>query len=125
MNALGALFAPDADFVNVGGRWLRGRQEIQTVQAFTHAAIPQNAAGAESLPADRYGIFKKSTYQFDRIGVRFIRPDVVIAHGAWTMFGDARTNEPRHGTMTFVVTQDRGCWFISAVQNTEINRTVK
>ncbi len=125
MNALGALFAPDADFVNVGGLWWRGRQEIQTRHAFVHAAIPQNAAGAESVPAHRYGIFKKSTYQFDRIDVRFIRPDVAIAHGAWTMLGDARTNEPRHGTMTFVVMQDRGRWFISAAQNTEINRTVK
>ena len=125
MNAFGALFAPDADFVNVGGLWWRGRQEIQVHHAFMHAAIPKDGPGADRIPSHRYGIFKGSTCQFDRIEVRFIRPDVAIAHGAWTMLGDARINDPRHGTITFVVTQDRGRWLISAAQNTEIDRTVK
>jgi len=47
MNALGALFAPNADFVNVGGLWWRGRQEIQTRHAFLHAAISQKTPRAQ------------------------------------------------------------------------------
>ena len=124
MNALAALFAPDADFVNVTGRWWKGRQEIQTNHAFTHGTIPQSGPGVD-VSARAYGVFKVSTFRFDRIDVRFIRPDVAVAHGTWTMLGDARTNEPRHGTMTFVVTRDCDRWLISAVQNTEVNRTIR
>ncbi|HET9001598.1 MAG TPA: SgcJ/EcaC family oxidoreductase [bacterium] len=124
MDGLGALFTPDADFVNVTGRWWKGRQGIQTSHAFTHATISQSSPGVD-VPAHAYGIFKVSNFHFDRIDVRLIRPDVAIAHGAWTMVGDSRTTESRSGTMTFVVTRDRDRWLIRAAQNTEINRTVK
>jgi uncharacterized protein (TIGR02246 family) len=124
MNALAALFAPDADFVNVTGRWWKGRPEIQTNHAFTHATIPQSSPGVD-VPARAYGVFKVSTFRFDRIDVRFIRTDVAVAHGTWTALGDARTKEPRHGMMTFVVTRDRDRWLISAAQNTEVNRTIR
>src|SRR5690348_11931528 len=39
MQAFGALFAPDADFVNVTGQLWRGRMEIQRRHAFTHGVI--------------------------------------------------------------------------------------
>ena len=41
------------------------------------------------------------------------------------MSGDARTPEPRTGMMTLVVNNESGRWYIAAVQNTEIARTVK
>lgn len=124
MDAFGALFAPDADFVNVTGRWWKGRREIQMNHAFMHATIPQDSPGVD-VPARSYAIFKASTYRFDRIDVRFIRPGVAVAHATWTMLADARTTEPRGGMMTFVVTRDRDHWLIAAAQNTEINRTVR
>ncbi len=123
MNAFGALFAADADFVNVGGRWWRGRQEIQTNHAYSHGAIPKSSHPT-GIPA-HYGIFKMSTHHFDRIDVRFVRADVAVAHATWTNIGDERATEPRHGMMTLIVTRDRNRWLISAAQNTEINRTVK
>ena len=123
MDAFGALFTADADFVNVTGQLWKGRKEIQRRHAYTHGAIPRDAV-PEAAPAS-YGIFKSSTYQFDRIDVRMARPNLAIAHGAWTMRGDARTAEPRHGMMTFTIIRDGDNWLYEAVQNTEINRPVR
>ena len=123
MDAFGALFTQDADFVNVTGQLWKGRKEIQRRHAYTHGAVPREAV-PEAAPAN-YGIFKSSTYQFDRIDVRMLRPNLAIAHGAWTMRGDARTSEPRHGMMTFTIIRDGDNWLYEAVQNTEINRPVR
>jgi len=123
MDAFGALFAQDADFVNVTGQLWKGRREIQRRHSYLHGAIAREAV-SEALPAN-YGIFKSSTYHFDRIDVRLFGPDVAIAHGAWTMLDDARTAKPRRGMMTFTLTRDGDNWLYEAVQNTEINRTVR
>ena len=123
MDAFGALFARDADFVNVTGQLWKGREEIQRRHAYTHGAILREAV-PEALPAN-YGIFKSSTYHFDRIDVRLLGPNLAIAHGAWTMRDDARTAEPRRGMMTFTLTRDGDDWLYEAVQNTEINRPVR
>jgi uncharacterized protein (TIGR02246 family) len=123
MDAFGALFAQDADFVNVTGQWWQGRQEIQRRHAFGYGAIPQQAV-PEALPRN-HGIFKASTCHFDKIEVRLLRSDLAIAHGLWTMQGDARTSEPRHGMMTFVLVREGDKWLYRAVQNTEINQTVR
>ena len=122
MPAFGALFADDADFVNVGGQWWKGRREIQRRHAYTHGVIPREAV-PEALPSN-YGIFKSSTYHFDRIDVRLKGSDLAIAHGAWTMTGDARTAEPRRGMMTFVLSRKGDRWVFDAAQNTEIDRRV-
>jgi uncharacterized protein (TIGR02246 family) len=123
MAAFGALFARDADFVNVTGQLWKGRGEIQRRHSYLHGAIARESV-PEAVPAN-YGIFKSSTYHFDRIDVRVVGPDVAIAHGAWTMQDDARTAEPRHGIMTFTLKRDGDNWLYEAVQNTEINRTVR
>lgn len=117
MDALGALFAPNADFVQVNGVWWKGRQTIQTNIAFLHGTVPQNVVGV-TLPANTYGVFKASTYRFDRVDVRFVRHDVAIAHIAWTQLGDPRFKEPRGGVLTFVVSRDGDRWLLNAAQNT-------
>lgn len=120
MDAFGKIFAPDADFVNVGGtRWI-GRREIQLHHAWSHGTIPEN-----SLPGVHYGIFKNSTMTFVHVDVRFLRKDVAIARVNWELLGDARTPKPRRGVLTFVLTRQNNAWLVAAAQNTEINRTVK
>jgi uncharacterized protein (TIGR02246 family) len=57
--------------------------------------------------------------------VRFLRKDVAVAHASCELLGDARTPDPRHCMITFVLTRQDGVWLIAAAQNTEINRTVK
>jgi len=125
MVAFGKLFAIDADFVNVGGLWWRGRKEIQMQHAYTHGAIPIDTQGFDAAARAHYGIFKSSTMQFDSIDVRFLRRDVAVAHVSWKLLGDARTPNARVGLLTFVVTRQDGEWLIAAAQNTEIDRVVK
>ena len=122
MVAFGKLFAPDADFVNVQGKWWKGRESIQLHHAWAHGVIAQNTF-PHANPA-YFGIFKHSTIKFIQIDVHFLRKDVAIAHVNWELLGDARTSSPRNGVLTFVLTRQNGGWLIAAAQNTEINRVV-
>ncbi|HXW57197.1 MAG TPA: SgcJ/EcaC family oxidoreductase [Candidatus Cybelea sp.] len=123
MDAFGKLFAPDADFVNVAGvRWV-GRNEIQLRHAYSHGTIPENSVPDEN-PA-YYGIFEHSRMTFVHVDVRFLRKDAALAHVDWELLGDTRTQNPRRGVFTFVLTRQNEGWLIAAAQNTEINRTVK
>jgi len=124
MDAFGKLFSPDADFVNVAGILMKGRQGIQSHHAWSHGAIPKSTQVSGSQPAN-YGIFKNSTMKFDTVDVRFLRGDVALARVNWQLFGDARTSAPGHGVFLFVLTRGKPGWQIAAAQNTEINRTVK
>jgi ketosteroid isomerase-like protein len=123
MLAFGKLFAVDADFVNVGGAWWKGQQQIQLNHAYSHGTIPENRIPGGN-PA-HYGIFKNSTMKFTHIDVRFLRKDVAVAHVNWELLGDTRTSTPRHGVLTFVLTDQNDGWLIAVAQNTEINRVVK
>lgn len=49
MVAFGKLFAADADFVNVGGAWWKGRQQIQLNHAYSHGTISENSIPGETL----------------------------------------------------------------------------
>lgn len=124
MEAFGKLFAPDADFVNVGGSWWKGRKEIQMKHAWSHGAIPRDTPGFDKADP-HYGIFKSSTMKFSDIEARFLRKDVAIARVRWKLLGDTRTSNARRGMLIFVITREKGGWLIAAAQNTEINRTVK
>lgn len=124
MGAFGKLFAADADFVNVTGILMKGRNEIQSHHAWSHGAIPESTHVPQTL-SKNYGIFKHSTMKFNQVDVRFLRKDVAVAHVNWKLSGDSRTTTPRHGVFLFVLTQQNGGWLIATAQNTEINRTVK
>lgn len=124
MDAFGKLFAPDAEFVNVTGVVMKGREIIQMHHAWAHGAIPQTTQVPGTL-ARNYGIFKDSTMKFDAIDVRFLRTDVALAHVNWQLLRDSRTTIPRRGVLLFVLTHEKDGWLIASGQNTEINRTVK
>jgi uncharacterized protein (TIGR02246 family) len=121
MEAFGKLFAPDADFVNVVGDWLKGRQAIQVSHAYAHGTIPADTPGE---PPPIYGIFRTSILRFAQIDVRFLRSDVAVVHANTELLGDARASKPRRSMATFVLTRQNGAWLIALAQNTEINRTV-
>ncbi|TAM81376.1 MAG: SgcJ/EcaC family oxidoreductase [Acidobacteria bacterium] len=124
MEKFGKLFAMDADFVNVAGVWMKGRQEIQAHHAYSHGTIPVDTPVVGTSRV-HYGIFRTSTMRFKEIHVRFLRKDVAVAHVNWELLGDTRTPKARHGVFTFVLTQQEGRWLIAAAQNTEIARSVK
>jgi ketosteroid isomerase-like protein len=121
MDAFGALFAEDADFVNVTGTHWKGREAIQMNHAFTHGAIPIDSARV-AAPRGIYGIFKTSVLHFKQIDVRFIRKDVAVAHIETELLGDARTKNPRRTLVVMILTQEGGRWLIAVAQNTEISR---
>jgi hypothetical protein len=119
MDAFAKLFAPDADYVNVVGKWTKGRRAIQTSHAYLHGTIPVDTPNV-GVPRERYGTFKASTLRLTQIDVRFLRKDVAVTHESWEMTDDARTISPRKFVLTAVLTQEDGVWLIAALQDTEI-----
>ena len=102
--AYAALFAEDADVVNVvGWRW-KGRAEIES-----------------KLTAGFAFVFAESALTVTDVQVRFLSPEFAVAHVRWTMTG-ARTPptipEPREGIQTQVLRKTAGRWLIAAFQNT-------
>jgi ketosteroid isomerase-like protein len=124
MNAFGALFAPDADFVNVTGGYWKGREEIQLNHEFPHGTVPRDSPGI-TAPKGIYGIFRSSTLPINQIDVRFLRQDVAVAHTQTELLGDARTKNPRRTLVVMILTQEADRWLIAVLQNTEINRPPK
>jgi uncharacterized protein (TIGR02246 family) len=98
------LFEDDGEVVNVVGWWWKGRAEIEG-----------------KLTAAFASVFRESTLTITEVEVRFLTPEIAVAHVRWTMTG-ARTPppipEPRAGLQTQVLRKSAGRWRISAFQNT-------
>jgi len=108
-DALTALLTEDADFVTVLGPngWLKGRARFDSVHT-------------RMFP--RY--FNRSTWTTKNVEVRFLRPDIAIAHVLWSTTGDevrhVKHGSPREGVFTCVLDKRGGQWLIAASQNTEV-----
>jgi uncharacterized protein (TIGR02246 family) len=105
--AYAALFTIDGDIVNVVGWWWKGRTDIEL--KLTDAYVY---------------VFKESvlTIKDKDIEVKFLAPDIAVAHVRWTMTG-ARTPkgipEPQQGIQTHILEkQSSGKWLIAEFQNT-------
>lgn len=106
--SLAALFAEDADFVNVVGLWWRSRVEIEAAHAATHETI-----------------FKQSHLEGEIAEITRLGPAGVAAlHVTWTLTGlsspDGTPAEPRQGILLLVLTEASGGWRIRIAQNTDI-----
>ena len=107
MRALAALFAEDADFVNVIGMHWRGRVEIEARHVDVHRTI-----------------FRNSTLRTLDYSLRLLSPGVVLAHIRWEMTGQeeihgAFSADARQGVITGVFVEQEGRWLIAAFHNTE------
>lgn len=98
------LFTEDGEVVNVVGWWWKDRREIET-----------------KLKAAFAFVFKDSILTITDTKVRFVKPDVAIAHVTWTMAG-AKTPpnipEPKQGIEIQVLKKQKGQWLILSFQNT-------
>jgi uncharacterized protein (TIGR02246 family) len=98
------LFTEDGDVVNVVGWWWKGQREIES-----------------KLSAAFAFAFRQSTLTITDVQVKFVKPDIAIAHVRWTMKG-ARTPpgvpEPREGIQLQILKKQRGKWLIASFQNT-------
>lgn len=102
--AYSALFTPDCDVVNIVGWWWKSRAEMQAklTRAFS-------------------SVFRDSTLTFTDVRVKFIRPDIAVAHASWKMTGmhmPPGMPPPDAGIQTLVLTKSAGQWRIAVFQNT-------
>ena len=102
--AYAALFTETTDVVNVLGWWWKGRAEL-----------------TEKLSAAFAGMFRESTLTISAVSVRFLTPDIAVAHVSWSMVGAKAPPGipvPRQGIQTQVLQRQGGKWLIAAFQNT-------
>jgi uncharacterized protein (TIGR02246 family) len=102
--AYASLFMDDGDIVNVVGWWWKGRAEI------------------EKKLTDAYAyVFHESALTITEVQVKFLTPEIAVAHVKWTMTG-ARTPkgipEPQQGIQIQVLQKQAGKWLIASFQNT-------
>jgi len=106
MKQLASLLTDDADFVNVGARHWKGRQQIEA----EHAA--------------RLGQFNESVWSTKAVAVQFLKPDFALVHVDWALRGDKDADgtprPPRGGVFTWVVVKQGSGWLIRAAQNTNL-----
>jgi uncharacterized protein (TIGR02246 family) len=107
VDALSALVADDVRFVNVAGVVLKSRADFRALQARTHAMM-----------------FKESVRTVHAVEIRFITPEIAVAHVSWGMRGDKNQDgsarQPRNGVMMQVLAKRDGNWIVVAAQNTDI-----
>jgi uncharacterized protein (TIGR02246 family) len=107
MRRFAACFAADADFVNVGGWWWRGRDEIERMHTVLHRTI-----------------FRDSRMQMSLAAVREVGPELVVVHVKWRMTGHTvggvrQTADDREGIWSWVIRHDDGRATIVSSHNTD------
>lgn len=108
MKALTALVAEDVDFITVAGNWRKNQKEFEEHHANRRHEMQ----------------YKESVWTTNNMEVKFIRPDVAVAHVEWGIKGDkdpdGTPRQPRQGISTWVVEKRKGTWLIIATQNTNL-----
>jgi len=99
MKSFAQFCAEDCDYVNVSGTDEKGRTEIERHHIEIHA-----------------GKYKDSHLTATSVTVRFLRPDVALAHVGWeVLYGDGNKET---SFQTLVLTKQANHWLIAAAQNT-------
>lgn len=102
----------DVDWVNVVGMWWKGRKEMQFATQAYHNTMFKN------VPLEQ----KQAT-------VRFITPDVAVAHVVWyygeytTPDGSKQGNTDDLATLVYV--KKNGKWLLTAGENVPVNELAK
>jgi len=96
----------DANFVTVNGAWTRTRADFRELMRRLHGPD---------------GPFRASTRETPQMDVRFVAPDVAVAHTRFHIYGDIDESE-RTSIGTRVVHKIDGRWWTVAVQNTDVRR---
>ena len=112
MRAFGNLFTEDADFVNVGGKWWKGRTEIQARHQETHAKG-----------------FSTSSLSSLGVSVRMLGADIAVIHFSWELTGqrdaDGQQMPVRRGILQMVAVKQPDDWRIAASQNTNLREAAQ
>jgi uncharacterized protein (TIGR02246 family) len=100
VDAFEGLLTEDAEWVVRSGTLLDGRPAVVA----HHANLMRNN-------------FSGSKVVWQTLGIRFLRPDVAIAHVATVL--TLRDGAQRPGTVTLVFAKEADRWLLTAVQNTD------
>ena len=102
-----SLIAEDVNFITSGGTWQKNRKEFEEYHIDLHKIK-----------------HKESVLTMKNTTVKFIKPDVAVAHVEWSIKGDKNLDEtprqPRQGIMTWTLEKRKGKWLIIASQNTNL-----
>ena len=102
--AFAAPFAADADYVVVNGMYLKGREAIEQGHTQIFSTIYKESRNAATVK-----------------GVRFLRPDVAVAHVEWNLeFKAGGETRKAKALNTMVFTKESGKWGIAAFHNTPV-----
>jgi uncharacterized protein (TIGR02246 family) len=112
MEAAAGLVTADVEFVNVAGRWLRGRAEFLAYHRSIHAAQMRDSRWI-SLAVD----------------TRPLRNDLALIHLEWVIEGDCDPDgtprAPREGIFTWIAAREGdGAWRIAVAHNTNLRTDV-
>lgn len=106
-DGIAALFAEDADFVNVVGLWWRRKQRIWKAHEI----------GLRTF-------FRDSRLTVEQTEVKYVTEAVATVHARWTISGQYAPNGTaagdRQGIFLFVAHQEAEGWICVAAQNTDI-----
>jgi len=104
-------FTKDADFINVEGTWMSGLDEISRVHKTSSTTW-----------------LKDARTKLIKLDIRFVRPDVVIAHQLHEMIGsrhsDGTVLPPHRQLSTRVLVKEQGKWMTTAFQNMVVGSIV-
>lgn len=107
MDDFAALFANDANFVNVVGVWWKNRTEIEAAHRATHETM-----------------FRDSRLEGDVSAVVELAPGLASVHYTWTLTGasapDGSPAGTREGILLLIVKEEQSGWQIKVAQNTDI-----
>jgi len=107
MMRIAKLITPDADWITVGGKHLRGAEQIESVHHTLHASTL------------RTSVWTNSSFDVKPLGA-----GTALLHLAWSVSGDTEADgsprPPRNGLFTWVLVFNGGEWRIRAAQGTNV-----
>jgi len=107
-----SYFADDADFVSVTGSWWKGKEKIED--------------HLELLYATR---FRDIHFNDSEITIRFITPEVAVAHFRWEATGivgaDRSPRPSRQGISTILAVKHNGKWLVEVANNNEFFASIR
>jgi uncharacterized protein (TIGR02246 family) len=111
-NDMKDYIAEECDFINIVGMHWKGRKDIQYAHQTFH---------------DQH--FKNTPMEKRSLSIRFLKPDIAIAHLLWRIGafdapdGSVRGNNDDLATIVFVKSSRK--WMITAMENVEISEQAK
>ncbi len=108
MDAWGALFTEDCDFIGWSGQWWRSRAE--------------NIAGHKAVSSEIAR--QRSSYTIEIADVDFLTPDIALVHAVWSwpdfVAADGLGREERRGVLSMVMVRRDDGFRIRASHNARV-----